>query len=105
MSERKTYSREFKREAVRQLELGEKPASVLARELGVARNKLYRWKEAVDRLGEDAFPGHGGRRSAKPGKDNALSNENVRLKKELAAAREENEILKKAAAFFARELK
>ena len=40
MSERKTYSREFKREAVRQLELGEKPASVLARELGVARNKL-----------------------------------------------------------------
>jgi transposase len=41
---RQRFSREFKLEAVRQLELGQKPATQLALELGVARNRLYKWQ-------------------------------------------------------------
>ena len=41
---RQTFSPEFKREAVRLLESGEKETSQLARELGVRRNQLYKWK-------------------------------------------------------------
>ena len=40
MQKRKTYSPEFKREAVRLLEQGNKPAIELARELGIKRNQL-----------------------------------------------------------------
>ena len=96
MKKRRTFTAEFKREAVRQLELGEQTPSELARRLGVPRNKLYRWQEEINRLGTEAFP-----------KSNFkdLAGENAKLKKELEAAREEVEILKKAAAFFARELK
>jgi len=96
MRKRRTFTAEFKREAVRQLELGEKTPTELARCLGVARNKLYRWQEEVNQQGDNAF-------SRSRGKN--LADENERLKKELAAAREEVEILKKAAAFFARDLK
>ena len=41
-SRRQRFSAEFKREAVRLLELGQKPATQLALELGVARNRLYK---------------------------------------------------------------
>lgn len=95
MGERQRYSREFKLEAVRLLEAGQKAAADLARELGVARNKLYRWQKEIAKQGPEAFPG-AGRRSAT--ELDQLRRENVRLK-------EENEILKKAATYFARELK
>lgn len=100
MTRRKTFTPEFKREAVRLLELGERPAAQIARELGVKRNQLYKWQEEVDKHGKEAFPGHGRRSSSE-----SLIQENSRLKQELAKAKEEAEILKKAAAFFARELK
>ncbi len=94
---RQVFSAEFKREAVRLLEQGDKEASQLARELGVRRNQLYKWKLEVDSHGESAFT----RKSGRPRKDEtsrtaALEAENKRLK-------EENEILKKAAIFFAKE--
>ena len=95
---RAEYSPEFKREAVRLLEQGDKETSQLARELGVARNKLYRWKEEIDQYGKDAFPGKGSRRNSTKSDDNTDS-----LKAEIKKLREENEILKKAAIFFARE--
>ena len=44
MSERKRFSPEFKREAVQLLEIGSCPASEIARELGIARNRLYKWQ-------------------------------------------------------------
>jgi transposase len=100
MKKRTVFTREFKLEAVRLLEEGKKPAAELARELGLRRNQLYKWKEQTDAHGSTAFPGKGKRALA----GNA-SDEIARLKRELAQAREENEILKKAAAFFARELK
>jgi transposase-like protein len=47
MNKRKDFSPEFKREAVRLLDVGQKPATDLARELGIRRNQLYKWKEEL----------------------------------------------------------
>jgi len=97
---RQRFTKEFKMEAVRLLKLNKKPAADLARELGIKRNMLYKWQEEIDGRGEEAFPGRG-----RPKNSENQSVENTRLKRELEKLREENEILKKAAAFFARELK
>lgn len=100
MRRRQVFSREFKLEAIRLLEEGKRPAAEIARELGIRRNQLYKWKEQKDKRGAAVFPGEG-KRSGK-GTD---SEEIGRLRSELAKVKEENEILKKAAAFFARELR
>jgi transposase-like protein len=97
MTKRKSFTAEFKREAVRLLESSKKQPSDLARELGVRRNQLYKWKEQLSRRGEKAFPGQG-RRIVR---DDELS----RLRRELERVKEERDILKKAAAYFAKELK
>lgn len=95
----KTYTREFKQEAVRMMESGKKPAAELAMELGIRRNQLYKWKEQLQGKGEDAFSGQRGRPKKEDQSElTTLRQENERLKEEL-------EILKKAAAYFARELK
>jgi len=99
MKKRETFTREFKLEAVRLLEEGKKPPADLARELGIRRNMLYKWKDAVDTKGSEAFPGQGRRTG-----DKSQTSEIARLKRELAKTKEEVEILKKAAAFFAKEL-
>lgn len=95
MRKRKTFSKEFKLEAVRLLETTDKPAADLARELGIRRNQLYKWQEQLRSKGEDAFPGKG-RRAEK-------DDEIARLKRELDRVKEERDILKKAALYFARE--
>jgi len=100
MKKRTYFTREFKLEAVRLLEEGKKPASDLARELGVRRNQIYKWKDTFDKNGEDAFPGTGKRTGIE-----TKTSEIARLKRELAQSKEDVEILKKAAAFFAKELK
>lgn len=61
MQKRQRFSKEFKQEAVRLLELSNKPAADLARELGVRRNQLYKWQEQLRSKGEDAFPCKGRR--------------------------------------------
>ena len=97
MTKRKKYTSEFKREAVRLMESSaEKPPSDLARQLGVRCNQLYKWKEQSDKRGAEAFPGMG-RRSAQ-------GEEVARLRRELERVKEERDILKKAAAYFAKEL-
>lgn len=98
MQKRRSYTKEFKVEAVRMLEKGNKPATELAREIGVARNKLYKWKEEVAALGEQAFPGSGRLVNDKDA-------EIARLKRELDRVTEERDILKKAAQYFAKESK
>jgi len=97
---RQTFSPEFKREAVRLLNRGDKEIAQLARELGVRRNQLYKWKAECDSRGESAFPGSGKKlkQGGQAGSDDAAT-----LKAEIKRLREENEILKKAAIFFARE--
>jgi transposase-like protein len=97
MTKRKTFTAEFKREAVRLLETSQKQPSDLARELGVRRNQLYKWKEQLTRRGEGALPGHG--------RGSSSRDELSRLRKELEKVKEERDILKKAAAYFAKELK
>lgn len=95
MQKRKTFSKEFKLEAVRLLETSGKPAADIARELGVQRNQLYKWQEQLRAKGDDAFPGKGYRTE----KDDEIA----RLKRELERVKEERDILKKAAQYFARE--
>ena len=98
MNKRKTFSEAFKREAVRLLEQGDKSPSDLAIDLGIRRNQLYKWQAQIRKHGDNAFQGPG-RKPASP------DDEVMRLRKELAELKEENEILKKAAAYFAKELK
>ena len=97
MRKRKSFSPEFKREAVRLMESSGKLATDLARELGIPRNRLYKWKEQLEKRGADAFPGTGRR--------GGTGEEVSRLKAELERVKEERDILKKAAAYFAKELK
>lgn len=96
MEKRQKFTPEFKREALRLLQKSGRPAAVVARELGVPRNRLYKWAQDAQRKGDQAFPGSG-RPQASQDELSVLQRENARLK-------EENEILKKAAAYFAREL-
>jgi transposase len=94
---RKRYPREFKIEVVRRLESGEKSLSEICRELNLSQTYVSRWRAEFSKKGERAFP-------RKP-KDEPLSNEAAALRKEIERLKEENEILKKAAAYFARELR
>ncbi len=76
MKKQGRYPKEFKIEAVILLNSGNKPASELAKELGVKRTLLYRWRDQMTEKGELAFSGSGRPRS------NQLS-EVTRLKQEL----------------------
>ena len=87
----KTFTREFKLEAVRLMETSELPSSEVARELSVRRNQLAQ-------KGDHAFSGQGHSTKEKQSKLTNLKKENMRLKEEI-------ETLKQAAAYFARELK
>jgi transposase len=92
---RKRFTKEFKLEAVRLLEQRARPGAALARELGVRRNQLYKWRHEVQLRGEEeAFKG--------PGRNAAKDNvsELTALKKRVARLEEENAILKKAEAYF-----
>ena len=95
-TKRRQFSREFKIEAVRQVRTSGRPATAIAKELGIGRDLLYHWMRQVNLASlEEAFPGHG-RVTPDDEELRALRRENARL-------REEREILKKAAAFFVKE--
>jgi transposase len=87
------YTPEFKAEAVRLVRSAtDKPASQIARELGVSDNALRSWvKQAQIDTGE------------REGLTTQEREELRRLRKENKVLRQEREILKKAAVFFARE--
>lgn len=95
MRKYKVYSAEFKREAVRLLESGDKSATDVAVDLGIRRNQLYKWQRALHKRGEKAFPGSGSNPDQK--------SEIAQLKRALERVTEERDLLKKAAAYFARE--
>ena len=98
MSRRGRYPREFKIEAVRLLNEGNKPAAEIAQELGIKRTLLYRWRDQQEGKGDKAFRG--------PGRPKLEEmSELSRLRRELKTVTEERDILKKAAAYFAKELK
>jgi transposase len=95
--QRQRFSAEFKREAVQMLELGQKPATQLALELGVARNRLYKWQAQLKANG-GVFRSPG---RPKVSEESELS----RLKRKLKHVTEELEILKKAETYFAKRRK
>ena len=90
---RRKYSPEFKLEAVKQIVEHGRSVSEVADSLGVNRNMLTRWKSQLLAEGALAFPGQG--------RQTEIEEENRRLRRELAIARQERDILKKAAAYFA----
>jgi transposase len=99
---RRQYTREFKLEAVRLVTSGERSLNQVARELGIRPDMLRQWKRQAQgdaarpaRPAADVFPGNG--------KLTSQDEEIRRLRREVAQLKEEREILKKAAAFFARE--
>jgi len=92
-----TYTKEFKLEALRMMDESDRPASEIAMKLGIRRNQLYKWKEQLEKKGEVA--------SAKKGRPKKEDQSELsKVKQELKRLQEENEILKKAAVFFAKQL-
>lgn len=92
---RRQYTREFKKEAVELVTRQNYTVSQASNSLGISRNILDRWRREYKAQEQNAFPGTG-RQSGEADELNRLREENRRLKLE-------REILKKAAAFFARE--
>jgi transposase len=95
MGQRRTFSREFKLEAVRLVRDRGVSAAQAARDLDIHENVLRNWmrQQAADAKG--AFPGHG---RMKPEQQ-----EIERLRREVVKLKAERDILKKAAAYFAKE--
>jgi len=95
MERRRTFSREFKLEAVRLVTERGVAVAQAAKDLDVHENVLRKWVRELREEPQEAFPGNG--------KQKAQDAEIVRLRKEVAKLKMERDILKKAAAYFARE--
>ncbi len=92
---RRTYTPEFKTEAVKLVTAQGYSVAEAARSLGLNENLIRSWKQALESKGSDAFPGQG--------KLPAVEDELRRLRSENKRLLAERDILKKAAAFFAKE--
>ena len=93
MKEPKSYTPEFRESAVKLAIDSDVTIAQTARELGVNENTLHTWIKKYSRPKADA-----------PGRtDEHLYDELKRLKKENARLKEERDLLKKAAAYFAQE--
>ena len=89
----KQYSKEFKEEAVALVREQGYSVPEAAKSLGIASNMLYRWKEHIEAQIEGKVLSEDERDELK------------QLRKEVKTLRMEKEILKKASAFFAKEMK
>jgi transposase len=92
---RRAYTREFKVEAVQLVTEKGYSVAEAARSLGVHETLLRSWKQALQAQGDQAFPGQGN--------PPAVEEELRRLRAENKRLQVERDILKKAAAFFAKE--
>ncbi len=95
MGKRRKYTREFKFEAVRLIMEKGMAVTQVARDLGVNESLLHSWKRKFKEDPVFAFPGKG---RMKPEEE-----ELRRLRRENTLLKQERDILKKAAAYFARE--
>lgn len=86
----KTFTEEFKIEAVKQVTEQGYPVSQVSSRLGVSTNSLYAWVKRYQKP------------EPQRKQDDALQHEVKRLRQELKRVTEERDILKKAAAYFAR---
>lgn len=85
------HSKEFKQEALKLAE--QSSVSQAAKQLGLHDSQLYSWRKQAEH--EQTISE----------RESQLATENVRLKRELNAAKEELAIAKKAATYFAKQLK
>jgi transposase len=88
--ERRQYTEEFKREAVRLMETSGKPIAQLARDLGIKDNNLHRWR------------GLFGSQQSTNGNQTEMEAELKRLRREVETLRQERDILKKAMSIVSR---
>jgi transposase len=105
-SKRQKFSKEFKLNAVALLKAGQKSATLLALELGIRRNLLYKWAETLAAHDGDintTFNGPGYNKLGK--KHDPIHAEIKRLKRELARVTEERDILKKFEAYLTKAAK
>jgi transposase len=91
-TERRQYTDEFKREAVRLMENTGKPITELARDLGINDNNLYRWRSVYG----------SNRQQRSTGNVSELEAELKRLQRENEVLRQERDILKKAMSIVSR---
>ena len=89
----KSYPKEFKEEAVALVTEQGYSVAQAAESLGIRANQLYDWKAKIDAANQDGALSDDERAELK------------RLRKENKTLRIEKEILKKASAFFAKEMK
>ena len=94
---RKSYSREFKKEAVALITEKGYGIAEASRNLGIEYSVLRRWKMQLADNPQNAFPGKGKRSPD----DKAFKD----LQRELERLKEERDILKKALAYFAEDQK
>lgn len=94
-TKRKSYSKQFKIDAVKLVTDQDYKISEAARNLDIHPNILRKWKDQLTGDSDQVFPGKG---HMTPEKE-----ELFQLRKENKRLRMEHEILKKAAAFFAKE--
>ena len=95
MGTKRSYDRTFKERAVK-LSYERESVKALAAELGIAAERLYKWRREYSEHGTASFQGHGVER---------LSDEGKRVKeleKKLLNTEMELEILKKAIAVFSK---
>ena len=95
MGTRRQFSREFKLEAVRLVKDRGVTVAQAARDLDVHENVLRKWVREATADSQEAFPGKGVMKPEQAEID--------RLRKEVAKLKMERDILKKAAAYFAKE--
>ena len=93
---RAKFTDEFKRAAVARLRESGTNATLLALELGIRRNQLYKWAKTLDELGPDTSFRSPGRPAV------GEESEVARLRRELAAAQQELAVLKKFDAYLTR---
>ncbi len=93
--ERRKFSREFKLEAVRLVREPGVAVAQAALGLDLHENLLRKWVRELSADPQQAFPGHG---QLKP-----EQLEIEKLRREVARLKAERDILKKAAAYFARD--
>src|SRR5215831_4378097 len=94
--QRRSYSREFKVEAVKLVTEKGYSVAEAARSLDIGQTLLRSWKQALEKQPETAFPGNG--------KLTAIEEELRQLRAENKRLQMERDILKKATAFFAKEV-
>src|SRR5262245_13492277 len=92
---RRTFTPEFKTQAVQLVTEQGRSVAEVARDLDLSESLIRSWKQALAANGPRAFPGHGNAP--------ALEEELRRLRAENKRLQMERDILKKATAFFARE--